>query len=90
MRPVPTVRAGLRKGRRDQPRHRLRLSEHRNRAALAAAGQVTSIPTLMVFKSGHLILYQPGALPAAALDPVIAGARALDVEQARQQAAGQR
>ena len=58
--------------------------------ALAAAGQVTSIPTLMVFKSGYLVFSQPGALPAAALDQVIAGVRALDVEQARQQAAGQR
>jgi len=58
--------------------------------ALAAAGQVTSIPTLMVFKGGSLIFSQPGALPAAALDQVIEGARAFDVAQARQQAAGRR
>jgi len=58
--------------------------------ALAAAGQVTSIPTLMVFKNGSLIFAQPGALPAAALDQVIASARAFDVEQSGQKAAGRR
>lgn len=58
--------------------------------ALAAAGNVTSIPTLMVFKGGYLIFAQPGALPAPALDQVIEGARAFDVEQARQQVADQR
>lgn len=49
---------------------------------LAAAAQVSSIPTLMVFKQGHLVFAQPGALPAAALDQVIQAARDLDIEQA--------
>ena len=35
--------------------------------ALAAAAQITSIPTLMAFKNGTLVFSQPGALPAAAL-----------------------
>jgi thioredoxin len=50
--------------------------------ALAAAAQITSIPTLMAFKNGMLVFSQPGALPAAALDQVIAAVRDLDVEAA--------
>lgn len=50
--------------------------------ALAAAANITSIPTLMAFKSGTLVFSQPGALPAAALEQVIAGVRDLDVEAA--------
>lgn len=49
---------------------------------LAAAARVSSIPTLMVFKKGHLVFSQPGALPAPALDQVIQAARDLDVEAA--------
>ena len=48
--------------------------------ALASAAQITSIPTLMAFKGGTLVFSQPGALPAAALDQVIAAVRDLDVE----------
>ena len=47
---------------------------------LAAAAQITSIPTLMAFKGGSLVFSQPGALPAVALDQVIAAVRDLDVE----------
>ena len=47
---------------------------------LAAAARITSIPTLMAFKGGALVFSQPGALPAAALDQVIAAVRDLDVE----------
>lgn len=50
---------------------------------LAAAAQITSIPTLMAFKDGQLVFSQPGALPAAALDQVIAAVIALDVDAAR-------
>jgi thioredoxin len=50
--------------------------------ALAAAGSITSIPTLMVFKSGVLVFSQPGALPAAALEQLITGVRDLDVDAA--------
>ncbi len=50
---------------------------------LAAAAQITSIPTLMAFKNGQLVFSQPGALPAAALDQVIAAVIALDVEAAQ-------
>ena len=50
--------------------------------ALASAAKITSIPTLMAFKSGNLVFSQPGALPAAALEQVIAAVRDLDVAAA--------
>jgi len=50
--------------------------------ALAAAAQISSIPTLMAFKAGTLVFSQPGALPAAALEQVITAVRGLDVEAA--------
>jgi thioredoxin len=50
--------------------------------ALATAAQISSIPTLMAFKNGHLVFSQPGALPAPALEQLIAAVRDLDVEQA--------
>ena len=50
--------------------------------SLAAAAQITSIPTLMAFKGGTLVFSQPGALPAAGLEQVIAAVRDLDVEAA--------
>jgi thioredoxin len=55
--------------------------------SLAAAAQITSIPTLMAFKDGSLVFSQPGALPAAALEQLIEAVRALDVEAARAEAA---
>ena len=51
--------------------------------SLAAAAQITSIPTLMAFSGGSLVFSQPGALPAAALEQVISAVRALDLEQIR-------
>ena len=53
---------------------------------LAAAANITSIPTLMVFKDGVLVFSQPGALPAAALEQLIASVRALDVQAALREA----
>jgi thioredoxin reductase (NADPH)/thioredoxin 1 len=43
---------------------------------LAAAARVSSIPTLMAFKNGALVFSQAGALPAPALDQLIAAVRA--------------
>ncbi len=51
--------------------------------SLAAAAQITSIPTLMAFKEGVLVFSQPGALPDAGLQQVIAGVRALDMDEVR-------
>jgi len=49
---------------------------------LAAAARITSIPTLMAFKNGHLVFSQPGALPPAALEQLIEAVDNLDVEAA--------
>src|SRR5688572_257713 len=56
--------------------------------ALAGAARITSIPTLMAFKNGALVFSQPGALPAAALDQVIAAVREFDPTQAQGDDAG--
>ena len=47
---------------------------------IASAAQITSIPTLMAFKNGHLVFSQPGALPAPALEQVIEAVLALDTD----------
>ena len=49
--------------------------------ALASAAQITSIPTLMAFKEGTLVFAQPGALPAEALEQVIAAVQGLDMAE---------
>ena len=54
---------------------------------LAAAAQITSIPTLMAFRDGILVFSQAGALPAAGLEKVIQGVRDLDMEDIRRQVA---
>jgi thioredoxin 1 len=51
--------------------------------ALAAAFELKSIPTLMIFRDGVLIFAQPGMLPAAALESLIAKAQALDMSLMR-------
>ena len=53
--------------------------------ALAGAARITSIPTLMAFKEGVLVFSQPGALPAPALEQVIAAVRDLDMDEVRAQ-----
>lgn len=56
---------------------------------LAGQAQITSIPTLMVFRDGILLFAQPGALPASALEDVISQARALDMDAVRAEVAKQ-
>src|SRR5262245_30375513 len=56
---------------------------------LSAAFQITSIPTLMVFREQILVFAQPGALPAAALDQLITAVRGLDMDDVRRQVAAQ-
>jgi len=56
---------------------------------LAAAAGITSIPTLMAFRAGMLVFSQPGALPAAALEQVIAAVRALDVDELKARVAAE-
>ena len=57
---------------------------------LAAAAQVSSIPTLMAFREGVLVFSQPGALPATALEQVIDAVRGLDMTEVHAQVARQR
>jgi thioredoxin len=52
-------------------------------AALAGAFDIRSIPTLMLFRDRVLLFAQPGALPEAALEDLVAKARALDMEKVR-------
>lgn len=54
---------------------------------LSAAAQVSSIPTLMVFRDGILVFSQPGALPPATLDELIGAVRGLDMDEVRRQIA---
>jgi thioredoxin 1 len=56
--------------------------------SLAGGAGITSIPTLMAFRAGILVFSQPGALPASALEQVIASVRALDMDDIRAQIAG--
>ncbi|MEP9362861.1 thioredoxin [Nocardioides sp. CN2-186] len=57
--------------------------------SLAAAAQITSIPTLMAFREGILVFAQPGALPAPALEQVITAVKDLDMDDVRRQIAEQ-
>ena len=57
--------------------------------ALAAAAQISSIPTLMAFREGILVFAQPGALPAPALEQVITAVKGLDMDDVRSQIAQQ-
>ncbi len=57
--------------------------------SLGAAAQITSIPTLMAFRDGILVFSQPGALPAPALEQVIAGVKELDMDEVRAKVAAQ-
>jgi thioredoxin 1 len=57
--------------------------------SLAAAAQITSIPTLMAFRDGILVFAQPGALPAPALEQVITAVKGLDMDDVRAQLAAQ-
>jgi thioredoxin 1 len=52
---------------------------------LAASLDIRSIPTLMAFREGVLVFRQPGALPAPALEELIAAVRDLDMAEVRRQ-----
>jgi len=50
---------------------------------LAGGMGITSIPTLMAFREGILVFAQPGALPAPALEEVVAAVKDLDMDDVR-------
>ncbi|QHY99672.1 Putative thioredoxin-2 [Streptomyces sp. S4.7] len=54
---------------------------------LAAAFEISSIPTLMIVRDNVAVFAQPGALPETALEDVIGQARALDMEEVRKSVA---
>jgi thioredoxin 1 len=54
---------------------------------LAEAVGISAIPTLMLFRDGVLLFREAGALPAAALEQVIAKAKSLDMEEVRKEIA---
>ena len=57
--------------------------------ALAAAANITSIPTLMAFREGVLVFSQPGALPPAALEELIGAVKGLDMTEVHAAVAAQ-
>lgn len=56
---------------------------------IAAAANITSIPTLMAFRDGVLVFSQPGALPAPALNELLDSVEALDMDEVRAEIAKQ-
>jgi thioredoxin 1 len=54
---------------------------------LSQAFNIMSIPTLMAFRDGVLLFSQPGALPASALDELVEGLKAVDMDKVRQELA---
>lgn len=54
---------------------------------LAATFQIRSIPTIAVIRDNIVVFRESGALPAQALEEVIAGVRALDMDQVRAEVA---
>ena len=54
---------------------------------LAMAAQITSIPTLMVFRDGIVVFRQSGALPLSALEDLISQVQKLDMDEVRKQIA---
>ena len=50
---------------------------------LAGGMGITSIPTLMVFRDGVVLYAQPGALPAPALEQLVAAVRDVDMDDVR-------
>ena len=56
---------------------------------LAAAANISSIPTLMAFREGVLVFSQPGALPPQSLEQVITAVKELDMEKVHADIAAQ-
>lgn len=56
---------------------------------LAQMANITSIPTLMIFREGILLFNQPGALPGPALQDLIGKVQELDMNEIRAEIAKQ-
>ena len=89
MRPVPQLRADLRKGGRDASRAAFVKVNTEQEQELAAHFQIRSIPTLMVFREQVLLFAQPGMLPESALADLMARVNELDMAQVHKEIAEQ-
>ncbi len=56
---------------------------------IAAAAQITSIPTLMAFRDGILVYREAGALSAPQFEELIKAVQSLDMEQIKNEIAKQ-
>ena len=56
---------------------------------IAAALEIASIPTLMIFREGILIFRNSGAIPGAAIDDLVSQAQALNMEEVHAEVAKQ-
>jgi len=56
---------------------------------LAAAFNIRSIPTLMLFREQVILYAEPGALPPPALEEILAKAKAVDMQSVRKEIAEQ-
>ena len=56
---------------------------------LAGSFNIRSIPTLMVFREKVILFQQAGALPASALEQVLAQAKSIDMAKVHQDVAAQ-
>ena len=56
---------------------------------IAAALEIASIPTLMIFREGVLIFRNSGAIPGAAIDDLVSPAQALNMEEVHAEVAKQ-
>ncbi|QCU77416.1 thioredoxin [Citricoccus sp. SGAir0253] len=54
---------------------------------LAAAANITSIPTLMAFRDKVLVYAQPGAVNATQLEELVTAVKGLDMDDVREQVA---
>ena len=56
---------------------------------LAAAANITSIPTLMAFRDGILVFRQPGALSSSSFEELIQAVKNLDMESIKAEIAAE-
>ncbi|HRO29947.1 MULTISPECIES: thioredoxin [Micrococcaceae] len=56
---------------------------------LAAAANITSIPTLMAFRDKVLVYAQPGAINATQLEELVSAVKGLDMDEVHKQVAEQ-
>lgn len=56
---------------------------------LAAAFNIRSIPTLMLFREQVILYAEPGALPPPALEEILSKAKAVDMQSLRREIAEQ-